>query len=550
MLAELAIDNLVLIAEARLELSPGLNVITGETGAGKSLLAQAIGLLMGQRGGAALVRRGAERAFIQALFDEGEESFAVARVVPREGRSRAYNDGLLSSAAVVEEVLRSRLAFYGQLEHTKLLHLDRQLDLLDTAAGLDSLLAEYSAAYADALAATRELEDLHGTEAEHAREADMLRFQIDEITAAELQPGEEVRLTEERERLRHAEKLLERVGGALSLLIGEEEGAAVDAVRVARHLVGEASAFDAGLAALEGRLDGALAELDDLAAELRAYLDDLALDPSRSHVVELRYDEVRSLLRKYGQTTEEVLAYAERSAERLAVLEAFEVDRSALERRVVDAQGAALRRAELLGEARRSRAVSVAARMEEELRGLALPHASFSIAVEARGEGWSALGPRGADDVEFLFSANPGTPLRPLREVASGGELSRTMLALRSIVTLQDDVETIVFDEVDTGIGGVTASALGERLAELARSRQVLCITHLPQIAAFADRHFALAKESDEVKGTTVTVVRRVAGEERLAELCRMLGADRADASARSHAEGLLNRAAERSRAR
>ncbi len=181
--------------------------------------------------------------------------------------------------------------------------------------------------------------------------------------------------------------------------------------------------------------------------------------------------------------------------------------------------------------------------MERELRGLAMPHAAFSIVVSPRGEGWEALGPRGADEVEFLFSANPGVPPRPLRDTASGGELSRAMLAIRGIVTLSDDVETLIFDEVDTGIGGVTAAALGERLARLAEKRQVLCITHLPQVAAFAERQFAIVKESDVDAGSTLTVVRRVEGEERVAELCRMLGSAPDDRAARSHAEGLLAKA-------
>jgi DNA repair protein RecN (Recombination protein N) len=545
MLAELSIDDLVLIAEARLEFSPGLNVITGETGAGKSLLAQAIGLLLGQKGGDELIRPGAARALVQALFESGDgETLAVARELPRGGRSRSHLDGLYSSAAAVEEALRSRLAFYGQLEHTRLLQLERQLDLLDGAADETTpLLERYAAAYEGARVLSRELHELRGAGREREREIEMLRYQTAEIEAAEVQEGEDVRLAAERERLRHAGKLLERAGGALGLLAGESEAAALDAVRVAQRLVAEAAALDEALDSAAQRLDGLAAELDDLAALLRAYLDDLDVDPAHRDALELRYDRLKGLMRKYGGSADEVLAYAATARARLERLEEFEADEASLTARVEAAQDGALAAAARLSAARRAAAPRVAARVQEELRGLAMPHASFSIVVSPRGEGWDALGPRGADDVEFVFGANPGVPPRPLRETASGGELSRAMLAIRGIVTLGDDVETLIFDEVDTGIGGVTASALGERLARLAEGRQVVCITHLPQVAAFAERQFAIVKQSDVAAGRTVTVVRRVEGEERLAELCRMLGARPDDSAARSHAEGMLARA-------
>ncbi len=548
MLAELSIDDLVLIAEARLEFSPGLNVITGETGAGKSLLAQAIGLLLGQKGGDELVRPGAQRALVQALFESGgAEALAVARELPRGGRSRSHLDGLYSSAAAVEEALRARLAFYGQLEHTRLLQLERQLDLLDAAADVVApLLADYAVAFDAARALTRELDELRGAGREREREIEMLRYQAAEIDAAALEPGEDVKLAAERERLRHAGKLLERAGGAAGLLAGESEAAALDAVRVAQRLVAEAAALDAALEPAAERLDGIAAELDDVAAALRAYLDDLDVDPAHRDALELRFDKLKALMRKYGDSADEVLEYGRVAHERLTRLEESEADEEALTRRAAEAQQAALGAAGRLTEARRAAAPVVAARVQEELRGLAMPHATFSIAVEPRGDGWEALGPRGADEAEFLFSANPGVPPRPLRETASGGELSRAMLAIRGLVTLGDDVETLIFDEVDTGIGGVTASALGERLARLAERRQVVCITHLPQVAAYAARQFAIAKRSDAEAGSTVTVVRRVEGEERLAELCRMLGAAPDDAAARSHAEGLLQRAAGR----
>ena len=546
MLAELSIDDLVLIAAARLELAPGLNVITGETGAGKSLLAQAVGLLLGQRGGEELVRPDADRALVQALFVSGDEELAVARELPRGGRSRSRMDGLLSSAAAVEEALRRRLAFYGQLEHTRLLQLERQLDLLDGAAAAQvrPLKQAYEREYARARALTRELAELRGAGRDRERELDLLRYQIAEIEAAAVEPGEDERLAVERERARHAGRLLERTGGALQLLAGESEAAALDGARVAQRLVGEAALLDASVAPLAQRLDALVAELDDLAAALRDYIDTLDVDAAHRDALELRHDKLTELMRKYGGSADEVLAHLEEARARLAALEGFVADEESLAAAAMAAQAAAVVAAERLGAARRRHAPRVAARIEEELRSLALPHATFRIEVTSRDDGWDALGPTGADEVEFVFGANPGVPPRPLRETASGGELSRAMLAVRGLVTLADDVETLIFDEVDAGIGGVTAAALGERLRRLAATRQVLCITHLPQVAAFADRQFAIAKESDPDEGVTETVVRRVEGEARLAELCRMLGAAPDDAAARSHAESLLAKAA------
>jgi DNA repair protein RecN (Recombination protein N) len=552
MLAELSIDDLVLIARARLELSPGLNVISGETGAGKTLLAQAIGLLLGQKGGEDLIRPGAKRALVQALFESGDETLAVARELPRGGRSRALMNGLMSSAGAVEETLRERLAFYGHLEHTRLLQLERQLDLLDGFAAdeVSPLIEAHTAAYRRAVDLARALEALRGAGQEREREIDMLRFQADEIEAAGVEPGEDARLAQERERARHAGKLLERAGGALALLAAEGEHAALDGLRVAQRLVGEAATTDASLEPLAERLDGLAAEAHDVATALRAYVDDLDVDPARRDAMELRYDRLKALMRKYGATADEVIAYAESARQRLELLEASEADEEQLAGEAAAAQSAALDAAARLGEARRRLAPEFAARVAAELQDLAMPHATFEVRLASRGEGaetpeerFAALGPRGADEVEFFFGANPGVPPRPLRDTASGGELSRAMLAIRGMVTLGDDVETLIFDEVDAGIGGVTAAALGERLARLASQRQIVCITHLPQVASYADRQFAITKVSDAEAGVTETVVAQVEDEARVAELCRMLGASPDDAAARQHAQGLLDRA-------
>jgi DNA repair protein RecN (Recombination protein N) len=545
MLAELSIDDLVLIARARLQFGAGLNVITGETGAGKTLLAQAIGLLLGQKGDEDLIRPGASRALVQALFESGDESLAVARELPRGGRSRAHLDGLLSSAAAIEDALRSRIAFYGQLEHTRLLQLERQLDILDAAEPelIAPLLAEYSEAFSKAQGLARELERLREQSRDRAREIDLLEYQVEEIETAQVEPGEDERVAQERERLRHAGKLLERVSGALSLLSGDRESAALDGLRAAQRLLSEASALDPTLDALAGRADALTAESEDVAISLRDYVDGLDADPAHRDALELRHDKLQALKRKYGSSADEILAYLGEAQQRLAALRQFAEDESKVSAALAGAQQAAVAAARRLSEARERIAPGFAERVAAELRDLAMPHATFAVDLRRRADGWDGLGARGAEDAEFLFSANPGVPPRALRDTGSGGELSRAVLAMRSIVTLGHDVETLIFDEVDTGIGGVTATALGERMARLAATTQIICITHLPQVAAYADRHFAIAKLTDAAAGTTETLVSELDGGERIDEICRMLGSAPDDEAARGHAEQLLQRA-------
>ena len=546
MLAELSIDDLVLIAGARLELAPGLNVITGETGAGKTLLTQGIGLLLGQKGEESLVRPGCEQALVQAVFDDDGETLSVARRINRGGRSRAFLDGLVSSLPAVEAALRDRVAFYGQLEHARLLQLDRQLDLLDAWAGVEvaDLLADYAVAWSALQGLSRELAALRGEGRDRDHEIDLLRFQVDEIEAAAVEPAEDERLKVERERLRHAERLVERVGGASALLSSESAGGGLDALRTAERLLAEAEGLDPALADVAARLAALAAETDDVLGVLHAYLDDLDVEPAHRDAVELRYDRLQLLARKYGGSAVAVIAHASAASERLIELERLVADESDLVSRLDGARAQALALAGRLSVARAAAAPAFAAGVADELRGLAMPHVRFAVALAPRGEGLEALGPRGADEAEFVFSANPGVPLRPLRETASGGELSRAMLAIKSLVHLGHDVRTLIFDEVDTGIGGITATVLGERLAALAAATQIVCITHLPQVAVFAERHFVISKLADLQADTTETIVSEVVGDARLDELVRMLGGQPGDHTARDHARALLERAA------
>jgi DNA repair protein RecN (Recombination protein N) len=386
MLHELVIDDLLLIASARLQLAPGLNVITGETGAGKTLLAQALGLLMGQKADADLVRSGASRALVQAVFADGDREVIVGREIPREGRSRSFLDGLYSSAAAVEQTVRDRVAFYGQLEHARLLHLERQVDLLDASAPdqLPALLETYQAAFTETRVLEGRLRDLRAAAGERAREAGLLEFQVQEIEAAAPQPGEDEQLITERARQRNAEKLLERVGGALVLLEGEAEGLALDQLRAARRLVDEAAALDPSLSAAAERLQALSAELEDAAYGLVAYVEALDTDAERRDAVERRHDVLQALKRKYGATIEDVLEYQARSSERLAALRGEQADEEGLAAALAESRERAVRAASRLSTARRRRAVPFAEMVTGELQSLAMPHARFEVRLEER----------------------------------------------------------------------------------------------------------------------------------------------------------------------
>jgi DNA repair protein RecN (Recombination protein N) len=333
------------------------------------------------------------------------------------------------------------------------------------------------------------------------------------------------------------------VGGALRLLVADDDAAAgLDGLRGAQALVDDAVGLDASLQAVSARLAELTAEGDDIAATLRGYLDGLDVQPAHRDELELRHDQIQGLKRKFGGSVDAVLAHAVEAGERVDVLEHLEADESQLRAGLDEARAEALAAARRLSEARAAAAPAFAAQVEGELRGLAMPHSRLEVVLRPSVSGWDGLGPRGAEEVEFLFSANPGLPLRPLRETASGGELSRAMLAIKSVVHLGNDVQTLIFDEVDTGIGGRTAGVLGERLEALAQHTQIVCITHLPQVAACAARHFVIAKSADAEAGTTETTVALVEGDERVAEMCRMLGGEAGDATVSEHARELLSR--------
>jgi DNA repair protein RecN (Recombination protein N) len=565
MLGELRIRDLGVIDDARLEVSPGLNVLTGETGAGKTMVVDALSLLLGERADPGAVRAGRAAALVEgrlAVDDDGQVAAAlaaagaedeegevvVARQVLAEGRSRAQLQGRMATVAAIAEVVGPLVEVHGQHEFQRLLRPVVQRELLDRFAG-DKVLAlreEFGTGWRRLRAIERELDELASRARDRAREADLLRYQLEEIEAAGVRAGELGELDAESARLTNAESLREAAVLAWQFLEGDEDAGAATALGVAARTVGGPGRHDEALGELAERAEGLAAEAADLASSLRAYAEGVLADPQRLDAVQGRIAQLRDLLRKYGEDEAAVLAFAERASSRLAEIEggtvrseALEAEVSALRARLADVGGS-------LSALRAAAAAELAAAVQAELRDLAMPSAELRVAVEQDEDPTGlevsgrrlAAGDEGLDRVEIRLSANPGLPLRPLAKAASGGELSRVMLALRVVLAGVDRTPTLVFDEVDAGVGGRTAAAVGHRLAALARHHQVLVVTHLPQIAAYADRHFVVEKRS--AAGQTSTAVRTLDSGGRITELSRMLSGMEDSGLAQAHAEELL----------
>jgi DNA repair protein RecN (Recombination protein N) len=554
-LHELRVENLLLMDRAELRLGPGLNVLTGETGAGKTLLAQALDLLLGGRARAGLVRGGAKETYVEGVFllseelagaeviPDGAEEIVLARRVWPDGRTRSYVCGRSATVADLRELGSALLSFYGQHEHRKLMLSTAQLEVLDAHCGVEHLALRERVGRAhsrvrELQARAEELRELAGA---RERELDLLAFELGEIEAARPSEQEAAELAAERERLRHLDTLRSAASAASEAVNPEADGRG--AAELLAQAVGElqpAAAIDPALTGLADRLEALRYEAEDVCAELRAFAIDLDAggSPQRLEHVEERLALFARLERKHGGSIADVLRHAECCQARIQELERAEIDLEAAERDLASATEELERQAALLSERRERAAPALAAAVRERLAELAMSEAEFAVDLRPRHEG---CGPRGADTVELLIAPNPGIPAAPLREIASGGELSRVMLALLSVAQEDrrdaDEAPTLVFDEIDAGVGGHTARAVGEHLRALASRRQLLCITHLPQVAALASRHFAIRKDTSVLPATTT--VTALDGDEVVMELVRMLGASEGDAAASRHARQL-----------
>ncbi|MEU9099000.1 DNA repair protein RecN [Streptomyces sp. NPDC048361] len=571
-LEEMRIRSLGVIDDAVVELSPGFTAVTGETGAGKTMVVTSLGLLLGGRADPALVRIGAKAAVVEgrialrpgssavlraeeagAELDDG--ALLVSRTVSAEGRSRAYLGGRSVPVGMLAELADELVAVHGQTDQQGLLRPARQREALDRYAGeaVAGPLAKYAGAYRRLRAVAVEVEELTTRARERAQEADLLRFGLDEIAAVEPLPGEDAELAAEAERLGHAEALASAAAVGHAALAGNpEDPESVDATTLvagAHRALEAVRSHDPALAALAERIGEVAILLGDVAGELAGYADDLDADPLRLAAVEERRAALTSLTRKYGEDITAVLAWSQESAARLTELDG---DDDRIEQLIAERDG--LRDelsvlAQELTDARTEAADRFAEAVTAELASLAMPHARVSFAVgqsesvdEASGVevgGRSvAYGPTGADEVELLLAPHPGAPPRPIAKGASGGELSRVMLAVEVVFAGTDPVPTYLFDEVDAGVGGKAAVEIGRRLAKLAKSAQVVVVTHLPQVAAFADRQLLVEKTNDgTVTRSGVTVLE---GEDRVRELSRMLAGQEDSETARAHAEELL----------
>jgi DNA repair protein RecN (Recombination protein N) len=553
MLSEIRVENLLLIERAELRLSPGLNVITGETGAGKTMLAQALDLLLGGRPRAGIVRPGAAEAWVEGVWEldaalaesladrlpSGAEEVVLARRVGADGRTRAYLGGRTASVSDLREVGAALLAFYGQHEHRRLALASVQLEVLDAFCGPEqhARRAAHADAWGDARVARERLAELREATAGRERELDLLAFELDEIETADLSEPEQEELRAERGRLRNAAALRgAALAGAEALAPEAGEVSVGGLLSGGVRALDGAAGVDAELDALAARWRSLALEADDLAGELRRYEERIEAPPGRLEEIEERLALLDRLERKHGGSIAAVLAHAERCRARRDELAGAEEALDGVAAELARAEARVGELASALGAARRGAAPALAAAVRERLAELAMPGASFAVEVLPRDD----PGPTGADHIEFLVAANPGVPAGPLGDVASGGETSRIMLALLAVAHQgeREDGRLLVFDEVDAGVGGVTARAVGAQLRALAAGRQVLCITHLPQIASVADRHFRIAKDLGSEPARTS--VEALDGDEVVAEVVRMLGAEGDDRAAREHARTLL----------
>lgn len=561
MLRELRIKNFAVIDEVVLELGAGLNVLTGETGAGKSIILNALGLICGERGASEIIRHNEEEASVEALFEkvtpplemkfkeagfDADGEWIVKRILSRTGKNRIYVNGSLCPLSLLSELGSSLVHIYGQHEHHTLIQPEAHLALLDGFAALGEKVEAMARKY-DALAATWDsLTQARALLEKRRREKASLEAQAEEIARARLRPGEEEELQSTKHVLSHAEKLHQGSREGEELLY-EGEDALVSRLGKYASKLKDLAGIDETLKPTVELLDSSLAQLQEAAAALRRYADRNHFEPRALEHLEDRLAEIHRLKRKYNGTVEDILRCHAEADEALKALDRGEEEISALEKSFEEARRSAWDAAQKLSLERQRVAKRFNKEMEKEVKGLGMPGTTFEVRFITQDEkedqppffiAGRRLTERGMDHTEFYFSPNPGEPVKPLAKIASGGELSRLMLAIKSLVLAPGEIPTLLFDEVDAGIGGAVAEVVGKKLKCVAASHQVICVTHLPQIAALADSHYVVQKEV--VNGRTFTQVKRLAQRDRVDEVARMLGGIKITDKTRRHAEEMV----------
>jgi DNA repair protein RecN (Recombination protein N) len=552
MLRELRIRNFAVVENVTVTFGPGLNVLTGETGAGKSILIDAILLVRGARAQTDVIRADAEAATVEAVFDlprgsgaadvlgdaglsadEGE--VVIRRELTRAGRHRAFVSDSPVTVALLERLGDHLVDVHGQHEHQRLLEPARQLEVLDRFAEVDDLAEQVASLCAKFRAGRDDVERTRSAERDRVQREDLLRFQVSELDAARLRVGEEEALRAERRRAQHAERFAAGLA-EVAVLLDEESHSVTTGLTRAMRVLGDLGRLDPAFAAPVEGLAAARVHVEDVLEALRALRDGLHVEPGRLEAIDDRLDALVRLKRKYGDSEEAMLHHREQAAAELDRLARHDEVLAAQERTLAELAAELTAAAEALSERRAGAASRLAAQAEKQMRALGMDRAVFRIALERAPA--AQITPRGLDRVAFELSTNPGEEVRPLARVASGGELSRTMLALEAVLARADRVPTLIFDEVDAGIGGGVAAVVGQTLVAAAQGRQVLCVTHLAPIAALAQHHVRVTKTVRG--GRTRAAVTALAGDERVAEIARMMGGEAGSAAALDHARELL----------
>ncbi len=534
MLSSLHIENVAVIKAADLEWKSGFSVLTGETGAGKSIIIDSINLLLGNRVSREIIRSGESRALVSAVFEElsdgvisalanlgfevNDRSLMLQRTLSADGRSQTRLDGQIITQNLQKEIARMLISIHGQSDSQKLLQKSEHRALLDAYAEPESEQNAYSICYRALKDAENRLAAVSHDDSEKVRRAEMLKYQMEDIDAAKLRPGEEESLIKERDRLVNYEQISRQVRLSYRALRGGEKGSAYDLLRRAQNALGTLEGLIEGADALSERLAAVASEVDDIAESVLSYEGEDIGDPTaRIDQLEGRLEEISKLKRKYGNDIDAVLAFRANAARELETLQCSDELRRELQKEVKILTIKATEAACALTQTRKAAAEEIVGRVTETLGFLDMPKVRFEIRIAP-----AALSEYGADDIEFMIATNPGEPLQPMIKIASGGELSRIMLALRSVINDRDGAATVIFDEIDTGVSGKTARKIGIKLKESAARAQVLCVTHSAQIASLADTHYLISKS--EKDGRAETAVKVLEKEERVEEIARILG--------------------------
>jgi len=561
MLVELRIRDLAIIDEVDITFSKGLNVLTGETGAGKSIILNAVNMLLGDRSSEESIRTGAEKATVEAVFDvsdyphlreklrgvgvTGEGEILIKRIVSRSGRGRVFLNGDLASLAAVSRIVEVLLSIYGQHEHQTLQRAENHIDILDEYGGLIPLRGRFEEAFREAERLTREIASLKEEEERSIRDRELMTFQSQEIAAANLHEGEEETLGEQRRILANAERLFELAGLAEGVLYSGESSI-IEKLHVALQKVREITRIDPSLESLAETIESVFYQLEEVAYSLRDYQGKIQCDPDGLEAVERRFEEIRRLKMKYGQTIGEILQFKERIDRQLETFDSNRLRIEALQGRLAEVEQRAMELARALSEERRTKAVAFEKAMEGELSSLGMGNTVFEVRFgaerQAAREKWSfvqgiPLASKGMD------TPNVGEEPKPLSRIASGGELSRIMLAMKRIIASAEPGQTLIFDEVDAGIGGAVAEVVGKKLKTLSLHHQVLCVTHLPQIACFADVHHRVIKRAHENR--TITETKELGPAERVDEIARMMGGAEITEKTRAYASEMIEKASQ-----